>query len=124
MNTSSQILAIINDHPLLHIWGNGTTRGASIDYPAAREELLRPANLVQVIAAADWCGQNLDPAPGTCGASTFYWKHLYESHAGKDIQNGAFAIAAALAGLPMDWALYNPTIHARARQHPIGGRHG
>jgi hypothetical protein len=121
MNTSSQIQAILSDHPDLHIWGNGKARGVHIDFPAARQELLHVTSLLQVLAAADWCGVHLVPAkPSTRNLSTYYWKHVYERHVGKYIPNGVFAVAAALSGLPLDWDGYNPTVHAReSRHHPI-----
>ncbi|ALV42515.1 hypothetical protein AU252_16315 [Pseudarthrobacter sulfonivorans] len=54
--------------------------------------------------------------------SIYYWKHVYERNTeGLYLPNGAFALAATLAGLPMDWSAYNPTIHARESRHnPIG----
>ena len=128
MNTDTQVQAVLDHQPALHIWGNGYSelRGPTFEFLAARSELLQPSTLLGIQAATLWCNRHLVPSRPNKDrdCSSYYWKHVYERHTnGIYIPNGAFAIAAALAGLHMDWTVYNPTIHAReSRHHPIEGR--
>ncbi|WP_332760224.1 hypothetical protein [Pseudarthrobacter sp.] len=113
---AARVVAILNDHPRLHLWGNGNPGQLSrINVPAAREELLHETTLRDILAAAQWCARRLVPAkPNISDLSTYYWKHVYERHTddGLYLPSGAFAVAAAIAGLPLDWAHYNPIVHA------------
>lgn len=124
MKLVHQIEAILDAQPSLHVWGLGKPRGPMVvDLDAAREELLTPNTIHAIAHARDWCQRHLTanaPHPRK-DASTYHWKHRYEnSHDGRYIPNGAFAVAAALAGLPITWTGYNPTIHAHeSRQSPI-----
>lgn len=117
------IRAILNQHPDLHIWGNGIAHGINIDdYEAARQELLTPSRVHAIHDAVTWCSAHLvGTTPNSRkDGSTYQWKHSYEQATGIYIPNGSFAVAAALAGLPMTWNGYNPTIHAyESRQNPI-----
>ena len=119
MSLTARVQAIL---PVLHIWGNGNPgRGKNpVDVPAAHEELLHPGNLRLIEAAADWRAHHLEPSrPNrTRDGTTYYWKHVYVHRTrGLCVPNGAFAVAAALAGLPMRWDNYNPFIHAREPRH-------
>lgn len=126
MNTDTQVQAVLNYQPALHIWGNGDSGFSDFEFPAARNELLQPSTLLGIQAATLWCRRHLVPSRPNKNRdhSTYYWKHVYERHTnGIYIPNGAFAVAASLAGLPMDWSDDNPTIHARESRHnPIEGR--
>ncbi|MEJ1113834.1 hypothetical protein WBN73_05545 [Paenarthrobacter sp. CCNWLY172] len=126
MNTDTQVQAVLDYQPDLHIWGNGDPGFPEFEFHAARNELLKPSTLLGIQATTLWCNRHLvSSRPNKSrDRSTYYWKHVYERHTnGIYIPNGAFAVAAALAGLPMDWSEYNPTIHAReSRHHPIEGR--
>lgn len=123
--TPAEILA---RHPRLHIWGNGYTRGTGIhpaDFPAARQELLTPANQANAYTAAAWCARHLQPSKPNArrNLSSYQWKNVFEQDAGGIyVPNGVFVIAAVIAGLDLDWSKYNPTVHAReSRAHPIQG---
>lgn len=119
MNLNTRVKTILDGQPQLHIWGNGKARGhQDLDFDAAREELTSPSTLRRIERAENWCSIHLVPAkPNPRDASTYGWKHVFERHTDLYIPNGAFAVAAALAGIQMNWTSYNPTIHARESRH-------
>ena len=118
MNTLTRVTTLLEEQPALHLWGNGKARGHQIDFDAAREELTSPSTLRKIERAENWCSIHLVPAkPNPRDASTYGWKHVFERHTNLYIPNGAFAVAAALAGIRMNWARYNPTVHARESRH-------
>lgn len=122
--TTQQIQAIVDQHPKLHIWGNGTPHRPRatnktiqrhhLDFDAAREEITHPSRVQAITEAADWCRHRLKPSSMTKrGNSSYHWKHVMEKETGAYIPSGAFAVAAILAGLPVVFDSYNPTIQCR-----------
>jgi hypothetical protein len=130
MDLTKQVQIILDEHPKLHVWGSGNPgRGKpSFEVSAARQELLDPSILLGIQTAASWCERHLVPTKPNMrrDGTTYYWKHVCERHTGGlYLPSGAFAVAAALAGLNMNWNSYNPVIYAKeSREHPIEGRRG
>lgn len=117
MNNDTEIQAIVDQHPSLHLWGHGKSRHHKYDVDEAREELTHPATMRSINHAASWARRTLKPSPARhSDRSAYYWKHAYERETGRYLPCGAFAAAAILAGLPVSFEHFNGTIHARERR--------
>lgn len=121
MDLTTRVQIILNEHPQLHVWGVGRSRRGRqyVEIPADREELLDPAYLHQIQTAAYWCQLHLEASkPARSDRDTYYWKHRFERDTGGlYLPSGAFAVAAALAGLPLNWDSFNAVVHARESRH-------
>jgi hypothetical protein len=108
-----RVRALLLEHPRLHLWGMGTTRGITIE-PAAYAELLTPSSRVRMAAALSWIETNLVPAPRNSkqARSTYVLKHRMERDTRLYVTNGEFISAALLSHISVDTSYFNPLLHA------------
>lgn len=118
--STAKVAGLLEEHPELHCWGHGRTRGSRIDVDAARAQLLHPANITRIGLTRCWIAYNLTPAKRDSrhNQSSYVWKHVMQRETELYVPNGVFITAALMSTISVDLDRFNAMLYAKRAPRP------